>query len=37
MLLDDLDMRGLDDEARKEALKYRRFHVVGKAVEPTTR
>lgn len=32
MLLANLDMRGLDDEARKEALKHRRFHLVGKAV-----
>jgi hypothetical protein len=32
MLLANLDMRGLDDEQRKEALKHRRFHLVGKAV-----
>ena len=32
MLLANLDMRGLDDEQRKEALRYRRFHLVGKAV-----
>jgi hypothetical protein len=32
MLLGNLDMRGLDDEQRREALKYRRFHLVGKAV-----
>lgn len=34
MLMNHVDLRGLDDEARKEALKYRRLHVVGKAVEP---
>ena len=34
MLLDNIDLRGLDDEARKNALRYRRFHVAGKAVEP---
>jgi hypothetical protein len=32
MLLANLDMRNLDDDARREALKHRRFHLVGKAV-----
>ena len=32
MLLANLDLRGLDDEQRKEALKHRRFHLIGKAV-----
>jgi len=34
MLMTHVDLRGLDDDARKEALKYRRLHVTGKAVEP---
>ena len=33
MLMDHVDLRGVDDDKRREALKYRRLHVVGKAVE----
>jgi len=33
MLMDHVDLRGIDDDKRREALKYRRFHFVGKAVE----
>jgi hypothetical protein len=32
MLMSNIDLRGLDDEARKDAMNYRRFHVTGKAV-----
>jgi hypothetical protein len=34
MLMTNVDLRGLDDDSRKDALRYRRFHVTGKAVEP---
>jgi RecA-family ATPase len=33
MMLANLDMRGLDDDGRTEALKYRRFHAVGNLVQ----
>jgi len=33
MLMDHVDLRGVEDDKRKEALKYRRFFVAGKAVE----
>lgn len=34
MLMTHVDLRGMDDDARAEALKYRKLHVAGKAVEP---
>jgi hypothetical protein len=34
MVLTHVDLRGLDDEAKKHALRYRTLHVAGKLVTP---
>ena len=33
MLMDEIDLRGLDDETRKNAKQYRNFFAIGKAVK----